>query len=71
MRRASTTYWRFAQPKPTLLTGESERVKAKVRAERDVSEVGPPSTVEVESVPRIVLYAADGTPLVRQIGFRK
>ncbi len=40
-----------------------------IRAERDESEVSHPSSVDVEAVPRIVLYGADGSPLVRQIGF--
>jgi hypothetical protein len=42
-----------------------------IRAERDVSEVGPPDSLDVEAVPRVVLYAADGTPMVRLIGFTK
>jgi hypothetical protein len=29
----------------------------------------PPSSMTVEGEPRTVLYQADGTPLVRQIGF--
>ena len=40
------------------------------RADYDRPEVPPPASVDMEAVPRVVLYRADGTPLVRQIGFQ-
>lgn len=43
--------------------------RPQVVAERNESEVGPPQSVEVEAVPRVVLYAHDGTPLTRRIGY--
>ena len=36
----------------------------------DETIVPPPSTVQVEIIPRVVLFQADGTPLKRQIGYR-
>jgi len=44
-------------------------VKPRVRADVSFSEVAPPQSLSVEAVPRVVLYAPDGTPMVRQIGF--
>lgn len=35
----------------------------------DYSGVTPPSSVAVEAVPRVILFKADGTALVRPIGF--
>lgn len=43
----------------------------KPRAGDDYNVVPPPSSVQVEAEPRIVLFQADGTPLKRQIGFKK
>ena len=33
--------------------------------------VPPPSTVSVESMAKVLLYQADGTPLVRKIGYAR
>jgi len=42
-----------------------------IKNERDTSEVPPPSSVTVTAEPKVVLYKADGTPLVRPIGFTR
>lgn len=49
---------------------KAEKRRPVVKAERDVSEVPPPSEMTVQGEPRVVLYRPDGTPLVRQIGFK-
>jgi len=38
-------------------------------ASDDAPVIPPPNSVQVEAVPRVVLYAHDGTPLQRKMGF--
>ena len=42
----------------------------KASAEENDFIIPPPETVNVEAIPRVVLYKADGTALKRQIGYK-
>lgn len=41
------------------------------KASADDNIIPPPASVVVETVPRVVLYKADGTALKRPIGYKR
>lgn len=44
-------------------------MKPRIQAGDD-DKIPPPSSMTVDADPRVILYRADGTPLVRPIGFK-